>query len=78
MGLVGERRTGLALGHEPLYRLVEKLASGETLDSLYREWPVGSVLVGTTNVSIPTKPAAVLQGAPAVGNPAILLERSAG
>lgn len=81
------------LGHEPLYRLVEKLASGEIvlpdiqreyvwagaqiprlLDSLYREWPVGSVLLWTTNLSIPTKRAAVLQGAPAIGKPAILLD----
>jgi len=81
------------LGHEPLYRLVEKLASGEIvlpdiqrdyvwagaqiprlLDSLYREWPVGSVLLWTTNLSIPTKPAAVVQGTPAAGKPAILLD----
>ena len=81
------------LGHEPLYRLVEKLASGEIvlpdiqrdyvwagaqiprlLDSLYREWPVGSVLLWTTNLSIPTKPAAVVQGTPATGKPAILLD----
>jgi len=81
------------LGHEPLHRLVEKLASGEIvlpdiqreyvwagaqiprlLDSLYREWPVGSVLLWTTNLSIPTKRAAVLQGAPVIGKPAILLD----
>ncbi len=62
------------LGHEPLYRLVEKLASGEIvlpdiqreyvwagaqipqlLDSLYREWPVGSVLLWTTNLSVPSQ-----------------------
>lgn len=81
------------LGHEPLYRLVEKLGSGEIvlpdiqrdyvwsgaqiprlLDSLYREWPVGSVLLWTTNLSIPTKPAALVQGNPASGKPAILLD----
>lgn len=81
------------LGHEPLYRLVEKLASGEIvlpdiqrdyvwggdkiprlLDSLYREWPVGTVLLWSTGLSIPTKPAAVLQGTPATSKPAILLD----
>ncbi|MET0601195.1 MAG: DUF262 domain-containing protein [Baekduia sp.] len=81
------------LGHEPLYRLVEKLASGEIvlpdiqrdyvwagaqiprlLDSLYHEWPVGSVLLWTTSLDIPTKPAALVQGAPAGGKPAILLD----
>ncbi|MGI8624015.1 MAG: GmrSD restriction endonuclease domain-containing protein [Solirubrobacteraceae bacterium] len=44
------------------------------LDSLNKEWPVGSVLLWTTGLSIPTKTAAVVQGAPAAGNPSILLD----
>lgn len=81
------------LGHEPLYRLVEKLATGEIvlpdiqreyvwsgsqiprlLDSLYQEWPVGSVLLWSTSLAIPTKPAAVIQGETAGRKPAILLD----
>lgn len=81
------------LGHEPLYRLVEKLAAGEIvlpdiqrdyvwrgtqiprlLDSLNREWPVGSILLWDTSLKIPTKAVAVQQGTPAAGKPSILLD----
>ena len=81
------------MGHEPLYRLVEKLAAGEIvlpdiqrdyvwrgtqiprlLDSLNREWPVGSILLWDTSLKIPTKRVAVQQGAPAAGKPSILLD----
>jgi hypothetical protein len=34
------------------------------LDSLNREWPVGSILLWDTNLEIPTKPIAVRQGTP--------------
>lgn len=81
------------LGHEPLYRLVEKLLTGEIvlpdiqreyvwsgaqiprlLDSLDKEWPVGSVLLWRTSLEIPTKTAAVVQGKATGGRPAILLD----
>ena len=44
------------------------------LDSLYHEWPVGSVLLWTTSLDIPTKPAAVLQSKAVGAPPAILLD----
>jgi hypothetical protein len=81
------------LGHEPLHRLVEKLAAGEIvlpdiqrdyvwkgaqiprlLDSLSRQWPVGSVLLWDTSLKIPTKAAALVQNTPNGTKPAILLD----
>lgn len=44
------------------------------LDSLYREWPVGSVLLWHTNLDIPIKQAAVMQDLPVGVKPAILLD----
>jgi hypothetical protein len=44
------------------------------LDSLNREWPVGSVLLWDTSLKIPTKAMAVVQGTPAGVKPAILLD----
>lgn len=44
------------------------------LDSLYQEWPVGSVLLWNTNLDIPTKPAAVVQSISTTVKPAILLD----
>jgi hypothetical protein len=83
----------MELGHEPLYRLVEKLLTGEIvlpdiqreyvwsgsqiprlLDSLNKQWPVGSVLLWRTTLDIPTKTAAVVQGTPTGVRPAILLD----
>lgn len=87
------RRCIIDLGHEPLYRLVEKLAAGEIvlpdiqrdyvwrgtqiprlLDSLNKEWPVGSILLWDTSLKIPTKPVAIVQGRPAGSKPSILLD----
>lgn len=44
------------------------------LDSLNREWPVGSILLWDTSLKIPTKAVAVIQATPAGGKPAILLD----
>jgi hypothetical protein len=44
------------------------------LDSLYQEWPVGSILLWDTVLDIPTKHAAVVQGEPVGVKPAILLD----
>jgi hypothetical protein len=44
------------------------------LDSLYNEWPVGSILLWNTSLDVPTKLAAVVQGTPVGGKPAILLD----
>src|SRR3954447_13852394 len=44
------------------------------LDSLYREWPVGSVLLWQTALDVPIKTAAVEQGTPVGVRPAILLD----
>jgi hypothetical protein len=44
------------------------------LDSLYKGYPVGSLLIWETNLDIPLKPAAVLQGTPLQGRPAVLLD----
>lgn len=44
------------------------------LDSLYREWPVGSILLWQTELEVPHKEAAVLQGTPVGVKPAILLD----
>ena len=44
------------------------------LDSLYREWPVGSILLWQTTLDVPIKSAAVVQGAPVGVRPSILLD----
>lgn len=44
------------------------------LDSLYREWPVGSVLLWHTVLDVPIKAAAVVQGTPVGVHPSILLD----
>jgi hypothetical protein len=44
------------------------------LDSLYQEWPVGSVLLWNTTLDIPTKTAAIVQGSSTTVKPAILLD----
>jgi hypothetical protein len=44
------------------------------LDSLYREWPVGGVLLWNTKLAIPVKTAAVVQGTPVGLRPTILLD----
>src|SRR6185437_6450995 len=44
------------------------------LDSLDKQWPVGSVLLWRTSLDIPTKTAAVVQGKPSGIRPAILLD----
>jgi hypothetical protein len=44
------------------------------LDSLYKEWPVGSVLLWHTALDVPIKTAAVVQGVPVGVRPAILLD----
>lgn len=44
------------------------------LDSLYREWPVGSVLLWHTTLDVPIKSTAVVQGTPVGVRPAILLD----
>src|SRR5829696_8433585 len=44
------------------------------LDSLYREWPVGGVLLWNTKLAIPVKTAAVIQGTPVGVRPTILLD----
>jgi hypothetical protein len=44
------------------------------LDSLYREWPVGSVLLWHTTLEVPIKSSAVVQGAPVGVRPSILLD----
>lgn len=81
------------IGHEPVYRLVDKLLAGDIvlpdiqrefvwsgsqiprlLDSLNKQWPVGAVLLWRTSLEIPTKAAAVMQGAAVGGRPAILLD----
>jgi hypothetical protein len=83
----------MELGHEPVYRLIEKLLAGEIvlpdiqrdyvwsgsqiprlLDSLDKQWPVGSVLLWRTTLDIPTKTAAVVQGKATGIRPTILLD----
>lgn len=44
------------------------------LDSLYKGYPVGSLLIWDTNLDVPLKPAAVLQGAPVHGKAGVLLD----
>jgi hypothetical protein len=44
------------------------------LDSLYQEWPVGSILLWHTALDIPIKSAAITQDAPVGVHPAILLD----
>ncbi len=44
------------------------------LDSLYREWPVGSILLWQTRLDIPIKSAAIVQGTPVGVHPSILLD----
>lgn len=44
------------------------------LDSLYREWPVGSILLWHTELDIPIKSAAIVQGSPVGVRPSILLD----
>lgn len=44
------------------------------LDSLYREWPVGSILLWHTELEIPIKSAAIVQGTPVGIRPSILLD----
>jgi hypothetical protein len=44
------------------------------LDSLYQEWPVGSILLWHTALDIPIKSAAITQDAPVGVRPAILLD----
>jgi hypothetical protein len=44
------------------------------LDSLYREWPVGSILLWHTELDIPIKSAAIVQGSPVGARPSILLD----
>ena len=44
------------------------------LDSLYKGYPVGSLLIWDTNLEVPIKPAAVLQGTPLQGRPSVLLD----
>ena len=44
------------------------------LDSLYNEWPVGSILLWQTNLDVPIKSAAVVQGTPVGLRPGILLD----
>jgi hypothetical protein len=44
------------------------------LDSLYREWPVGSVLLWQTTLEVPVKSAAIVQDTPVGTRPAILLD----
>ena len=44
------------------------------LDSLYMEWPVGSILLWHTTLDVPIKTAAVVQGVPVGVRPAILLD----
>ena len=41
------------------------------LDSLYREWPVGSILLWHTTLDVPIKSAAVVQGVPVGVRPSI-------
>jgi hypothetical protein len=44
------------------------------LDSLYREWPVGSILLWHTELEIPIKSAAIVQATPVGVRPSILLD----
>lgn len=44
------------------------------LDSLYKGYPVGSLLIWETNLAVPLKSAAVLQGTPLQGRPSVLLD----
>lgn len=44
------------------------------LDSLYKGYPIGSLLIWDTNLAVPLKPAAVLQGTPVQGRPGVLLD----
>jgi hypothetical protein len=44
------------------------------LDSLYKGYPIGSLLIWETNLVVPLKPAAVLQGTPLQGKPSVLLD----
>lgn len=44
------------------------------LDSLYRDYPVGALLIWKTTQQVPLRTAAVLQEAPAYGHPSMLLD----
>jgi hypothetical protein len=44
------------------------------LDSLYKGYPVGSLLIWETSLAVPLKRAAVLQGTPLQGKPSVLLD----
>lgn len=44
------------------------------LDSLYNEWPVGSILLWQTDLDVPIKSTAVIQGTPVGVKPGILLD----
>ena len=44
------------------------------LDSIYKGYPIGSLLIWETNLEVPLKPAAVLQGTPVQGRPSVLLD----
>ena len=44
------------------------------LDSLYRGYPIGALLVWKTNLDVPLRMAAVLQGSPAHARPSVLLD----
>ncbi|HEY8588376.1 MAG TPA: DUF262 domain-containing protein, partial [Naasia sp.] len=44
------------------------------LDSLYRGYPVGALLIWKTTLDVPLRPAAVLQRTPVWGHPAVLLD----
>lgn len=44
------------------------------LDSLYRRYPIGNLLVWKTSIEVPLRPAAVLQDVPIWSHPAVLLD----
>jgi len=44
------------------------------LDSLYRGYPVGALLIWRTTLEVPLRTAAIVQGTPAYANPAVLLD----
>ncbi|MGH2662772.1 MAG: DUF262 domain-containing protein, partial [Actinomycetota bacterium] len=44
------------------------------LDSLYRDYPVGSLLIWDTDLDFPVKTAAVIQSTPQYGKPGVLLD----
>jgi len=48
------------------------------LDSLNRQWPVGSILLWDTRLEVPTKAAAVIQNAAVGARPSILLDANNG